>query len=121
GMALLTLGILSYQLGDLTAAHDYLEASAEVGRELGRGAWWVIYALLYRALAEVDHQDYTAARSVLRESLGRWQELGNRATLARLLVACAHLAAAEGRAEQALRLAGAAELLRVASRRPVST
>jgi tetratricopeptide (TPR) repeat protein len=37
GLALLTLGTLSHQLGDLTAAQDYLEASAAVGREFGQG------------------------------------------------------------------------------------
>jgi len=75
GLALLTLGTLSHQLGDLTAAQDYLEASAAVGREFGQGGWWVIYA---------------------------------------------HLAATEGRGMQAMRLAGAAEQLRIGARRPVS-
>jgi tetratricopeptide (TPR) repeat protein len=120
GLALLTLGTLSYQLGELTAAQDYLEASAAVGREFGQGAVWVIYALLNEAHVAADQGDCAGARSMLRESLGRWHELGSATTLARVLSACAHLAAAEGRGMQAMRLVGAAEQLRIGARRPAS-
>jgi predicted ATPase/DNA-binding XRE family transcriptional regulator len=121
GMALLSLGTLSYQLGDLKTARQHLKASASVGREVGRGAWWLTYALMYYAHVAIDDADYGAARAALRESLERWQELGSHTTLARVLGACAHLAAAEGRAVQALQLAGAAEQARNMSRRPLLT
>jgi tetratricopeptide (TPR) repeat protein len=120
GLALLTMGTLSHQLGDLTAAQGYLEASASVGRDFGHGAVWVIYALLNEAHVAVDRGDFAGARSMLRESLGRWHELGSATTLSRVLGACAHLAAAEGRSVQAMRLVGAAEQLRISARRPVS-
>jgi uncharacterized protein HemY len=121
GMALLTLGSLAHLAGDLGTARSHFEASAQVGRELSRGhGWWVAYALLNVGHVAVDQCQYSSARAALVESLSRWPELGNRATLARLLEASAHLAAATGRSLEALRLAGAAERLRVSAGRPLS-
>jgi predicted ATPase/transcriptional regulator with XRE-family HTH domain len=121
GMALLTLGTLAYQAGDLATAQSHFEASARLGREvrLGHG-WWVTYALMSASHVAVDQGQFSSARAALVESVGRWPELGNRATLARLLEASAHLAAATGRHVQALRLAGAAERLRASAGRPAS-
>jgi tetratricopeptide (TPR) repeat protein len=118
GMALLTLGMVSLQLGDLAAARERFEASLVAGRELGRGAWWVIYVLVSLAQVAIAQGEYGAARAALRESLGRWQDLGNRTTLARLISACAQLAAAEGRVDHARRLAEAAEQLRMPPAQP---
>jgi predicted ATPase/transcriptional regulator with XRE-family HTH domain len=121
GMALLTLGALAHEAGDLAAARGHFEASARLGQELGHGhGWWVTYALLNVSHVAVEQGQYSEARAALVESVGHWPELGNRATLARLLEACAHLAAATGGHVEALRLAGAAERLRRSAGRPAS-
>jgi predicted ATPase/transcriptional regulator with XRE-family HTH domain len=121
GMALLTLGTLAHQAGDLVTARSHFEESARLGQELGHGhAWWVTYALLNVSHVAVDEGQYSSARAALVESVSRWPELGNRATLARLLEASAHLVAATDRRVEALRLAGAAERLRASMGRPAS-
>jgi tetratricopeptide (TPR) repeat protein len=121
GMALLTLGTLAYQAGDLATARSHFEASARLGRELGHAhGWWVTYALLNVSHVAIDQGQYPSARAALVESVSRWPELGNSATLARLLEASAHLAAATGRHGEALRLAGAAGRVRERAGRPPS-
>ena len=119
GMALLTLGTLARQAGFLGTARRHFEASARLGHELGHGnGWWVTYALVNVRHVAVDQGHYSSAR--LWKSVSRWPELGNRATLARLVEASAHLAAATGQNVEALRLAGAAERLRESAGRPAS-
>jgi predicted ATPase/transcriptional regulator with XRE-family HTH domain len=120
-MALLTLGALAHEAGDLATARGHFEASARLGQELGHGhGWWVTYALLNVSHVAVEQGQYSSARAALVDSVGHWPELGNRAMLARVLEASAHLAAATGGHVQALQLAGAAERLRTSARRPAS-
>jgi hypothetical protein len=86
--------------------------SARLWQELGDGqGWWVTYALLNVSHVAVDQGQYSSARAALVETVSRWSELGNRATLARLLEASAQLPVATSRHVEALRLAGAAERL----------
>ena len=121
-LTLLYTGIRDQILGNAAASRAFLEESLELFRELedemypGTGMWFL-------ARAQIDEGDHAAARAHLKEILetlqpsryrsSRYRWL-NRWFLPRVLEGVAQLAAAEGEAAQALRLAGAAAALRAA-------
>ena len=121
-LTLLYAGIRDQILGNAAAARAFLEESLELFSELedemypGTSMWFL-------ARAQIDEGDHTAARALLKEVLetlrpsryrsSRYRWL-NRWFFPRVLEGVAQLAAAEGEAARALRLAGAAAALRAA-------
>jgi predicted ATPase/DNA-binding CsgD family transcriptional regulator len=120
--SLLYTGIVEQILGNAAAAHAFFEESLELFRELG-DEMYVGTSIWFLARAQIDEGDHAAARAHLKEVLetlqppryrsSRYRWL-NRWFFPRVLEGVAQLAAAEGKAAQALRLAGAAAALRAA-------
>ena len=119
-LTLLYTGIMDQILGNAATARAFLEEGLELFRELedemypGTSMWFL-------ARAQIDEGDHAAARAHLKEILERLQPPRyrssryrwlNRWFFPRVLEGVAQLAAAEGEASQALRLAGAAAALR---------
>jgi DNA-binding CsgD family transcriptional regulator/tetratricopeptide (TPR) repeat protein len=117
---LLYTGITEQILGNGATARAFFEESLELFRELG-DEMYVGTSLWFLARAQIDEGDHAAARVHLKEiveklppsryrsSRYRWL---NRWFFPRVLDGVAQLAAAEGDAAEALRLAGAAAALR---------
>jgi predicted ATPase/DNA-binding CsgD family transcriptional regulator len=121
-LTLLYTGIWHTRLGNAVAASAFLEESLKLFRELG-DAMYVGTSMWFLARAQIDEGDHAAARAHLKEVLETLQPLRyrssryrwlNRWFFPRVLDGVAQLAAAEGEAAQALRLAGAAAALRAA-------
>lgn len=97
--------------GNTANARTLFEESLAMFRELGiQGG--IANLLIDLGNLNFDEQDYTNARSLFEESLQIFGELGDRRGIASLLQGFVGLADAQGKPEQALRLAGAAEKLR---------
>jgi non-specific serine/threonine protein kinase len=121
-LTLMYTGIWNTHLGNVAAARAFLEESLKLFREL-EDETYVGTSMWFLARAQIDEGDHASARAHLKEVLGtlqpslyrssryRWL---NRWFFPRVLDGVAQLAAAEGEAAQALRLAGAAAALRVA-------
>ena len=106
--ALHHLGILAADArGDAATARSFLEESLAGYRALG---FQRFIALVLRSLGDValTEGEYGRARRLLRESLTTTVGAGDRLGFGGALGALAHLAAEEGRAERAVRVAGAA-------------
>jgi predicted ATPase/DNA-binding SARP family transcriptional activator len=109
--ALLQLGEVAMAAGDIPGARVRIEEALAVYRELGHRRL-VPWALLQLCQADWVTGEFAGARARLREALAAYRELDNRSGLATALEHGAGLAAAEGDAARALRLAGAAAALR---------
>lgn len=112
GACLAGLRRVTLNQGDDAATRACLEEAIAIGRALGHGA---ALAAEIAALGELELEleDLAAARARFREALGVVGEMGWRGWgIAYTLDGAAGLAAAEGQAERALRLAGAAARLR---------
>jgi tetratricopeptide (TPR) repeat protein len=98
-------------MGDHQRAVRLLEQALAVQQELGyeRGIGSAQHAMAITYFLQGDHQ---RARTALRESAARAWKIGNRLQLSHSLDWFAAVAAADGQAEQAARLLGAAEALR---------
>ena len=109
--SLLCLGRVAYFEADLTAACHLTEESLALHREVGDqiGTVWALQSLAHTGVAAGDH---VAARTALEEGLAIASSVGYVWGITVMLEAAAALAAAERRAEHALRLAGAAAALR---------
>jgi predicted ATPase/DNA-binding CsgD family transcriptional regulator len=121
-LTLLYTGIWNTHLGNAGAARAFLEESLGLFREL-EDKMYVGTSMWFLARAQIDEGDHAAARAHLKEVLetlqpslylsSRYRWL-NRWFFPRVLEGVAQLAAAEGEAARALRLAGAATALREA-------
>jgi predicted ATPase/DNA-binding XRE family transcriptional regulator len=111
--ALRALGSIAYIEHDGVAAHRHLEAGLAAAHDVGD--WWetaqAAYWLGHLAADEGHHAAAAALLGHLRE-LG--QQLGDAEIMCAFLEGAAHLAAASGQPERALRLAGAAATQRKA-------
>jgi non-specific serine/threonine protein kinase len=105
------LGHVAHAEGDLAGARALYEQSlAALGARADKRV--VADLVLNLALVEVDAADHAAARAHLEQGAGLVRELQDPAGAALCLDGFAGLAAARGRPEHALRLAGAAARLR---------
>jgi predicted ATPase/class 3 adenylate cyclase len=105
------LGLMLSDLGEYDKARMQLEVAVELQREIG-DRWEIANALHSLATAIRNQGDYTAARSLYDESLTILYELGERYMLAYVLEDLGGLAALQGQPERALRLVGAATVMR---------
>jgi predicted ATPase/class 3 adenylate cyclase len=113
-VSLTNLGNVALDQGDFAEARARLEEAVALQREVGdRGYIAVMVHNLANAVR--DQGDYAHARALYDESLAISRELGDRWTMAYLLEDIGCLAALEGRPERALRLVGAAAVLREAT------
>jgi predicted ATPase len=115
--ALMNLGHAARAEGDAAAARARYDASLALFRQAGARTG-IAYALGHLGMLTLDEGDPRAARPLLEESLGMHREVSNRRFVAGALEGLAGLAAAQGQASRALRLAGAAAALRAAIGRP---
>jgi DNA-binding CsgD family transcriptional regulator len=120
GYTLANLAHVARYRGDAAAARAHAEEAVALlprgaDAETRQGTAW---ARLAPGLAAVDAGDVSGARAGLGKALALLQPLGATAERALALEGCAALAAAQGQAARALRLAGAATALREAIAAP---
>lgn len=95
--------------GDDQQAEQYYQQALSRFRQIGSGAPSVLHNL---ACIAQHHKDYERARSLFAEALKVSQELQDRLTIASCLVGLAGTLAVLGEPQRAVRLFGAAEVLR---------
>ena len=111
GLVLNNLALVVRNAGDNVEARRLLEESLAILRQLG-DQWGIANSLSSLGEVALAQGDYPAARDFLEESLAITQQLGDRVAIAYLLEYFGGLAAAQDEPERALRLAGAAAVLR---------
>lgn len=112
-LTLMYTGIMDQILGNAAAARAFFEASLELFRKL-KEEMYIGASMWFLARAEIDEGDHAAARAHLKEVLKTLPPSRYSWFFPRVLEGIAHLAAAQGEAARALRLAGAAAALRAA-------
>lgn len=104
-------GDIAREQGDLVAARELYERSLLAFREAA-DPWGAARSLTDLAYIDCEHGRHLAAHIACREALEIFASLGHRRGIARALEGSACLALAQGHAERALKLAGAAAHLR---------
>jgi predicted ATPase len=111
--ALRALGSIAYIEQDGVAAHLHLEASIAAAREVV-DRWETAQAANWLGHLAADEGHHAAAVSLLGHLRELGQQLGDAEIMCAFMEGAAHLAAASGQPERALRLAGAAAAQREA-------
>jgi non-specific serine/threonine protein kinase len=110
-MALGALGSAAHGLGDFAEAQALYDAC--VTQISAVGERWELASALYRlGRLAADQGEIAVARGRYQASLRLWRAVGERSRPAHILEGLAALTLEEGRAENALRLAGAAAAIR---------
>ena len=109
--ALSNLGIVAFEQGDLDEAEALFTETLALDRTHAN-EWGAAVALDNLAAVALERSDYGAASGLVRDTLVSAQRFADRELIAFSLEKAAVLAAAEGKALQAGRLAGAADGLR---------
>jgi len=104
-------GDIMREQGDLDAAADQYRRALKVFREAG-DRWGCARSLTDLGYLHCETRQYDAAHQAYREALELFVGLGHKRGMARSLEGSACLAAAQGQAVRALKLAAAAEHLR---------
>lgn len=104
-------GDVAREQGELTTARDLYRSALDTFRETG-DLWGAARSLTDLAYVDCAGGNYTSARLACSEALGIFAELGHRRGIARALESSACLAAMQGEAARALKLAAAARHLR---------
>ncbi|HSE48298.1 MAG TPA: tetratricopeptide repeat protein, partial [Terriglobales bacterium] len=104
-------GDMAREQRDFAAARSAYEQALAAFRELHDG-WGRASVLCDLASLDCDQQDFAGAQRLFGESIRIFQELGHKRGIARVLESLAISAVAQGKAPEALRLAGAAAALR---------
>lgn len=104
-------GDVAREQGDFAAALVCYEQALEIFHGLD-DRWGVAGTLADLGNLAREQNDYAQAGSLYRRSMKMFQDLDQKRGIARLLECFTYLAAAQGEAERALRLAGAATALR---------
>jgi predicted ATPase/class 3 adenylate cyclase len=110
-VSLNNLGYLALEQGDYETARTQLEVAINLQREVGDKSM-MADALNNLGNVTRDQGDYQAARALYEEGLTINRDLGNKWGIAYLLEDIGGLAALQNQPERALRLIGAAEVLR---------
>ena len=111
-VAMANLGDIAREEGDLSRAESLFEESLATFREVGNQACVAVTTMNLGAVARA-RGDLATAGERYRECLRLQRAIGERLYLSFALDECAKLAVAEGAAERAARLAGAAEAVRM--------
>jgi len=119
GISLLGLGDVARRQGDLTAAREYLEQAITLFRLVGDQAQ-TASALGHFAELKLDLNLVGPAEQLIIESLSLFRTLDDRQGIARSLERATRLAVAQRQFARALRLAEAAESLRISLGTPLS-
>jgi class 3 adenylate cyclase/tetratricopeptide (TPR) repeat protein len=114
------LGNVALDQGDYAGARARIEEAVAIQREIG-DRWMIANALNNLGNVIRAQGDYPAARAFYEESLIVSRDLGDKWALAYLLEDLAALAAAEGQGARALRLHGAASIVRDEIGAPLSS
>lgn len=104
-------GDVAREKADFVAARSFCEQSLSAFRQL-RDSWGIASALSDLAGLSYDQGNNAEARRLYAESICLFRDLGHKRGVARVLECLAASAAAQSKAEQALRWAGAAAALR---------
>jgi predicted ATPase/DNA-binding winged helix-turn-helix (wHTH) protein len=104
-------GDIAREQGDSATARDLYHRALGVFREVG-DRWGSARSLADLGYVCCQQRDYATAHDVYGEALEIFVELGHKRGIARVLEGCACLAAAQGQAARALRLAATAAHLR---------
>lgn len=104
-------GDIAREQGDLAAARKFYESALSVFHESG-DRWGAARSLTDLGYIYCEQGDYSSAHAAYREALETFAELGHRRGMARTFEGSACLAAAQGHAVRALKLAGAAAHVR---------
>lgn len=113
------LGQLALLSNDYAQARIYLEEALTLQREIGVKSS-IAHTALNLANVLRSLGDYAVARTVYQDSLLTFRDLGDRRMIAYLLEDVGGLLALDGGKERALRLAGAASVVREALNTPLS-
>jgi tetratricopeptide (TPR) repeat protein len=116
--ALLNLGELARQRGDVARATEFLEEALADVRAIDM-TWGIANILTLLGHVARQEQDYERAKVRYRESLSLYQTLGNATYSAWCLEGIAAVACAQGSYQPATRLCAAAAALRVAAQTPL--
>jgi predicted ATPase/DNA-binding CsgD family transcriptional regulator len=109
-MGLRLLGDVEARQHNHDRARELFEASLAHARAIGR--WFAAWPASHLADLLIEQHELVAARGLLAESLTTYRDAGDRQGIARILESCARLDSTAGQAARALRLAGAAAVLR---------
>ncbi|MDQ3991564.1 MAG: tetratricopeptide repeat protein [Actinomycetota bacterium] len=109
--SLMGLGMVDLAARDHDRARTSLEEAVRRFEELGDG-FFAAFARRFLGIAERQGGDHGAARERYRTSLATFRELDSKVEMAMVLDSFADLALAEDDPERAMRLAGAADILR---------
>lgn len=104
-------GDIARQRGDLDSAADHYRRAFEAFHEAG-DRWGCARSLADLGYVSCERKQYQAAHEAYHEALQLFSELGHKRGMARALEGAACLAAAQGQAFRALKLAAAADHLR---------
>ena len=104
-------GDIAREQGDLKGAADHYQRALQAFREAG-DRWGCARSLADLGYVSSESKQYEAAHQAYREALEAFAQLGHKRGMARALEGSACLAAAQGRAARALKLAAAAQHLR---------
>jgi predicted ATPase/class 3 adenylate cyclase len=111
---LLLLGMAARLQGDYEAATKLLAESRALLREVG-DRWWSAIALINLGAMATARGDYGQAAARAREGMALCREMADKRGIVWCFHTLAEAAAGQGRAERAVRLLGAADVLREAS------
>jgi predicted ATPase len=114
------MGDAAHGQSDVAAAQTLYEQALAAFRELG-DRWGVASSLGDLGNLARDQKNYPLAHSRYCESMKVFQELGHKRGIARVLEGLAYSAAVESQPERALRLAGAAAVLRQSIGAPLTS
>jgi DNA-binding CsgD family transcriptional regulator len=114
-----SLGSVAQEHGDIAAARAHFEESLALWQERGFATPWQAMTLVSLGTLAAAEGDGAGAAAWLRQALTMLRDLDDVPGTALALERSAGLAAAQGRAERALRLAGAAAGLRRAGGLPL--
>jgi len=104
-------GDIAREQGDLNAAADHYRCALQAFREAG-DRWGCARSLADLGYVSSERKQYEAAHEAYREAIEAFVQLGHKRGMARALEGSACLAAAQGQAARALKLAAAAQHLR---------
>jgi len=115
---LMTLGDCLSNMGDFAAARPLLEESLAIFRDIKGGGAPASVPWVLGNLATMEGQ-YDEARALFAEAIDIAQRLADKSLIAQALEGLAGLASVEMQPDRALRLAGAADALRISAGAPL--